>query len=258
MAKRFDPARLFEPWSGPVMGMKYRSDEAELDAIRIRKKGMSVFGVSVAQARRPEFVEWLELAFERDLVVALHKSTTTLSNPEHVFISMFVSRPEELWRVPAYMAVWDTAFVDGRWSDASENLVSHLLGYTASERKHHIDRGREYQPAWTAGTAFALLTSTQRAVVGSVGRRCFGPAETLDGLVLFVGSGVLRRDAFSRVPEGMTLARVGIEMATFRELFPSRRPAPRLWERTLDAASATILNRGLVSNVQFLTRSGWR
>lgn len=257
MSKPFDARTLFEPWTPPARGDGYDSDEAELDAVRARTKGMSMFAGTVAQVSRPGFVEWLELAFDRELVVTLRRPRPTSRKRDQQSMEMFVARPEELWRVPAYLALWETAVTDGRWSDAAEDLSSHLLGYSAAERRRHLDRARAERPAWTAGTVYALLDASQRAAVESVGRRCFGPAAAVDGLRLFVAEGVLRRDALARVPKGLVLARAGLRWAEHRALFPATRRR-RTPERTLDARTAATLNRGLVSSVQLLTRAGWR
>lgn len=233
MPARFDPARLFES----PRPARASSDAAELDAIAAGTKPMSLF-----VAAEDEVADYLALAVARGLTVTVHPETAL--DQLHVF----VARPEEHWRIPAYLALWETAFVDGRWSDASENLAGYLLGYTRRQRKAWLAAQHQAFPAWTSTTVYAIVEAAQRAAIDEVGRRCFA-----SGLELFVAPGrVLRSTAVARVPRGHTLARAGIDPAVARRVFGA---ADR---RALTRPLATLVNGGLRSNVQFLTRSGWR
>lgn len=238
------------------------TDESAFDANKAGKKGMSYYSWTTGAIDHRDFREILELAFDRDLVVTLRRDEPWGPwTGDHQALDIFVSRPEELWRVPAWLALKETAFVDGRWSEAAENLQSYLLGYTKTQREHWIEARRETDPAYTCATIYALLDRSAVAAVESVGRRCFGPNDSIDGLPVFFHRGnVLRRDARSRVPRGYTLARAGLQWAAFHELFGKWDEMKKrgLIERTIDARAARTLNANLLSNVQLLTRSGWK
>jgi hypothetical protein len=247
MGKRFDAARLFEPWRAPRHPKPYPTDESALDAVQAGKKGMEMFPIAMGDLAEPrsELARWLKLAVERDLVVVLERG------------HLFISRPEELWRIPAYLALWKTAFVDGRWSDVAENQLSYLLGYTAQQRKRWIESQRQHTPAWTCATAYALLNAKQRAIAESVGRRCFGPPESIEGMSLFSPAGEeLRKNALAQVPRECTLARVGLARNAHTAIFG--KPKRGVTERKVTRKLAPVLSAGLHSNVQFLTRTGWK
>ncbi len=230
---KWNPARLFER----LRPEPHHDDEASLDAVARGTKGMSMFVSSEG-----DLPHWVVLAAKRSLVVALHVDGTSPKDPIHVFLA----KPEELWRVPAYLALWNTAFVDGRWSDASENLAGHLLGYTKAQRKAWLAARRHAQPAWTCATIYAVLSAEQRDVVEALGRRCFGA----DRVTLFRHRGTLKPTAFAQIPRDHTLARAGLASEVADRLFGSKDSTKTL--------SATRINAALRSNVEFLTRSGWR
>lgn len=236
----FDPARLFESPRLP----RAPSDASELDAVAAGKKAMSMF---VSSSDPDELAEWVALAAARNLVVTFHADPTL--DETHVF----VARSDQQWRIPAYLALWETAFVDGRWSDASENLAGHLLGYTKAQRKAWIAAQHQAFPAWTAVTVYALISAEERARVEALGRRCFGTDAELQGMSVFIQrGGVLRRTALSVIPRDHTLARVGLDLDAARALFGTATT------RAMTKRLAATLNSRLLSNVQFLTKSGWR
>jgi len=220
MTRKLDPAALFETWKRDARLDPFPTWKAHLDAVRAGTKGMSIFDLTVGELGGEEARELMRLAFERDLVAVLQRD-------DHVF----VARPEELWRIPACLALWKTAFEDGRWSDAAEAQMSLLLGYTDAQRRAWLAAQRARHAAWGSPTVYAILTADQRRAVVATGKRVL-----VDGMRLFhPGDRVLKRDAFRKLPAGATLARVAV-----REL-------------VTDSADAA-----LASNVQFLTRSGWR
>lgn len=261
MAKRFDAAQLFEPWKerrGLSELAVYPTLEASLDAVQARTKGMSAFSDSVGTiAPGTHLRECLDLAAQRDLLVVLHCSPVEKLEVDRWPIDIYIARGDELWRVPAYQALWKTAFVHGRWSDAAENQASYLLGYTEEQRKLWLEASRQHRPAWTCATVYALLTSAQRKVVDSVGRRCFGPIQAITGMsLLYDGVGELKRNAFAMVPSRYTLARAGVRWAEFRTIFGKMNEA-KVYEKKVNRKVATLLNSALKSNIQFLTRKGW-
>lgn len=210
------------------------TDAAELDAVAAGRKAMSLFigdddGIA-------------ELAMARNLIVTTH------ADPRLGELHVFVTRADQLWRIQAYLALWETAFVDGRWSDGAENLAGYLLGYSAAQRKAWLAQQRQAIPAWTAATVYALVTDAQRELIESLGRRCLPP-----GLTLFTRRGeVLKASAFAKLPRGQTLARAGLEIAAANKLFGTAT------SRALTVKQAPAINAALLSGVQLLTKTGWR
>lgn len=231
----FDPARLFERPRSP-RGVS--SDAVELDAVAAGKKPMAMF-----VGDDDEVAQWSAHAGTRNLVATCH------ADPKLGEVHVFVTRADQLWRIPAYLALWETAFVDGRWSDAAENLASFLLGYSKAERKAWLARQRHAFPAWTAATVYALLTDPERAVIEGLGRRCFGSQP----VTLFTRrDGVLKASAVTQLPRGQTLARAGLDVATAHRLLGTATT------RALTTKQVATVNAAMLSNVQFLTKSGWR
>jgi hypothetical protein len=64
--------------------------------------------------------------------------------------------------------------------------------------------------------------------------------------------GTLRRDAWKRVPPGLTLARAGLARDAFDRLFGAKRVTA-----TATRKHAASIQGGLASRVELLTRSGW-
>ena len=235
MVKRFAPARLFERPRSP---RAVTSDAAELDAVAAGKKPMAMF-----VGDDDEVAQWSALAGARNLVATHH------ADPKLGEVHVFVTRSDQLWRIPAYLALWETAFVDGRWSDGAENLASYLLGYSRAERKAWIAQQRQAFPAWTSATVYAVLTDDERAVIEGLGRRCFGAQR----ITLFTHrDGVLKASAFGQLPRDTTLARAGVDVAVAQRLFGTATT------RAVTITQVRTINAALLSNVQFLTKSGWR
>ncbi len=266
MQPGFNFARLFEraPYSKRKRVL-YPNMKAHLDGMRSGKKaGLSLFGfpVSYMTERGPDYLELLKLAFERELVVVLHNNSIKNVPLERQCPNVFVARPEELWRLPAWIALWDTAMFGGTWTDGAEAQASLLLGYTRSERAAWIERMRELRAAYTGLTTYALLSPEQTRRVRSLGQRCFGDADDLSAITLrFKRNDYgLRPNAYRLIPRDLTLARVALVGATFRKLFGDY----KTWKRreVIDARVperlAAEFNRALTSRVHLLTPKGWR
>ena len=261
MSRKFNPASLFEAWKPDPRLAPYPTLRSNLDAVQHGKKGMSSFGFPVGSmiAGDREYVALLREAYARNLVVVLHNRAIPGLPFERQEPHVFIARAEELWRIPAYLTLWDTAFVDGAWSNASEALHSTLLGYTKEQRSYWLARRRRDDAAYTCRTVYSLLTDRQRRAVVSVGKRCFGPAEATQGLALFfpVGDVQLKRNARRLLPRGVTLARAGLAWEASDALFGRPRRTRGVVAATVPPKLAQSTNAALRSNVEFLTRSGW-
>lgn len=209
-------------------------------------------------AMRDDVPEWQALAHARGLAITVTETPTPGLSREDRWVNVFVGRPEEMWRVPAVLALRETAFVDGVWSDAAENQMSYLLGYTTKQRAAWLAARRRDRPAWTCATVYTLLDSSGLALVESVSRRCLGSAALIAGTDVFFHGYPIKPRALSLVPKGHTLARFGLRWSAFEELFWSlRKPKRGLTSRTLTAKSAATLQAGMTSNVQLLSSRGW-
>ncbi len=265
MVKRFDANKLFERWKvrrGPKS--VYTSDAAEADAVAAGSKGMAMYSTAVGSLAPAGFdlTYWLEQAMQRELVLTLRVNKVPKWPFDQQPVTVYVSRAEELWRVPAHIALRETAFVnDGRWSDSAEDLHSHLLGYTPAQRKQWLKQRHQDGPAWTCATIYVLLTKVQRKLVESVGRRCLGPDDQLEGMtLLWHRGGVLKQNVLPQLGRDQTLARFGLRWDTFFEIFGKFETMPKygLHARPLTTELASNINAEMLSNVQFLTKSGWR
>jgi hypothetical protein len=282
MRRTFDLSRLFEARldEDRRKAAPYRTLAAELDAVRARRKPISMFPLA-----RPG-VEPADDAFLRTLLrAAAARGLGVLVEPgepgelaglprQARGVTAYALALDQSWRVPAIAALWKTALEDGRWSDAAERHLSYLLGYSARERRVWIAQLRHRVAAWGARTSYALLDRARLALVDQLGRRCLGPAPAIEGLTFFVhGRGhALRRDAARLAPRGLAIARVGLDEAAYARLFGGasagrRRGGGRLQppddargviEAVAGARAAAAIAAGLRSNVELLTAAGWR
>ena len=264
MGRKFNVAKLFATgWKHDPKLALYTTFKSHLDAMSTgRKKGLSLFGFVMNDVTRErDLLALLELACDRGLVVVHYNEPMPGVAFERRDDRVFVARPEELWRVPAWIALWKTAFADGRWSDAAEAQASLLLGYTEKQRARWLAARREHQPAFTCATVYALLTAEQKRRVRALGQRCFGDDKQLASITLLrkrSDYGV-RPDAARLVPRDLTFARVGLRWATFRKVFPKAwNGHQEIVETRVAGRLAGEVNRGLTSNVQLLTARGWR
>lgn len=241
----------------------YRTLAAELDAVRARRKAISMFPL----ARPGE--EPADDAFLRALLrQAAARGLSVLIEPDgHPGlpraargVTAYALGLDQAWRVPAIAALWKTALEAGPWSDAAERQLGYLLGYSERERRTWIAQLRHRIAAWGARTVYALLDRERRALVEQLGRRCLGPAPAIAGLSLFVHSRghALLRDAARRLPPGLVIARVGLAEPAYARLFGGRRPARGVIAATAGAREAAAIAAGLRSNVELLTGAGWR
>ena len=164
--KPFNLERLFEPRTPPTG--PYPTFEAELDAIREGKKHVSIFCPMLEDLVEPgsQYFEILNAAFQRGLVVIVHAFQELLPN---VHPEVFVTRPDQVWRVPALRAVSEALSTRGvadrdrrdeRSLLALELQQSVLLGYTAAQCKAFVERLRQREDG-----LYVLLTAEQKARV---------------------------------------------------------------------------------------------
>lgn len=242
-------ARLFEPARVHLRRFRhpYPTLRAELDAIASDDKGMSFYPASLRQLRADD--ELLRGAFDRGLAVVLYDQRIP-SKPHD--ISVYIARPDQLWRVPAHVALWDTAFVgDGRWSTAAEAQEGLLFGYTEGQRAAWRASIQRRQAAFGCATLYTLLDRAQRRSIAALGHRSFVPDEPVS-LFWHPSSHELRPDAWKRVPKGTVLARVAVRWKPLRRWFAGKRRITQI-----DVTGAKI-NSELVTDIEVMTAKGWK
>ncbi|MGE5182917.1 MAG: hypothetical protein ACM31C_12675 [Acidobacteriota bacterium] len=264
MRRKFDAATLFEKHRHDPKLVPYKTLKSVLDAVRSKKKALyfTGFPISCFGSGDPDFGELVHMAVERDLAVLIHnhRNSFPLERQEP---DVFVLPLDQAWRVSALAALNETAFEgERRWSAAAEAQRSHLLGYTAKQRADWLASHRERRPVSGCNTIYTLLTKDQRQTVLDVGKRCFGSADSLDGMHFFFHRQheYVKRNAASLVPKGLTLARVGLAWKVTWTLFGHFKEwKPRgLVSATISKKLAPTVTAGFESNVQFLTRRGWK
>jgi hypothetical protein len=262
VSRAFDLASLFDRTRFVDRLAPYSTYAAELDAVASGKKGISRIGWSLRNIADygKDFAKLLEMAFDRRLVVLLEEYR---KHPApHREPRVYILRLDQIWRVPALNALWDTAFVSGSWSFSSEAQESLLLGYTPSQRKAWMAAMRHERPAQGCNVVFTLMTADQRDRVVDLGRRCFGEPSMVDGMKFFFHRDyvAMQKNAFRLVPAGLTLARVGLEWKTSEALFGPWKALKRHGVVTAVASKKLVprINESLRSNIEFLTRSGWK
>jgi len=254
-------SRLFEARLDEDRRAPYRTLAAELDAVRAGRKAISMFPLArpgAAPADDAFLRALVRAATARGLGVLVEPGPAGLGEPG---VTAYALRPEQSWRPPAIAALWKTALEGGAWSEAAERQLSWLLGYPERERRAWIARLRHRVAAWGARTVYTLLDRAQRAAIERLGRRCLGPAAAIEGLTFFVhGRGhALRREAARLAPQGLAIARVGLDEAAYARLLGrGGRGGRGVIAAVAGARAAAAIARGLRSNVELLTAAGWR
>jgi len=253
LAKLFETRARWDPKLIP-----YKTWRAELDALEAGRKGMSVFGFPMDEVVRGgrEFRKMIDDVLGRDLVIVLSKDELQMLRPEYQHVSVFAARPDQLWRIPAFFAVHETAFA-GRsaWTAPTEALRGLLLGYTAAQRERWIAWHRQRRAGDSCATVYTLLTHAQRRAISDAGKRYVAD---IGRLTLFARSrdDVIKPTAWRLVPRGATIARVGLAWDVYRRLFkPARRRD--VMTATIPKLLESAFHAGMRTNVQFLTRRGW-
>ena len=251
MGNKLDLAKLFEPARAHLRRFRepYPTLRAELDAIASGKKAMSLTAAALDELASGED-QVVRLAFARGLAVVLYSRGLAV---EHQVPSVFIAKPEQLWRVPAFLALEAAAFGgDARWSEAAEAQQGLLLGYTKRQRAEWRARVAQRQAGWGCRTVYTLITPARRSAIAALGHRGFDPADRVE-LFLHRGLRELRRDAWKRIPKGLVLARVGLARDASRRLFRQRTDGIEQI-----ATRGERINRHLVTNLQILTSRGWK
>jgi hypothetical protein len=262
MARKFNLASLFEPWKYDPKLDPYKTFENVLEAVSSGKKALWRDGWAVAalQAGDPDFGDFVRNVLEHGLAITLTPSQLGRES-EHMEARVYVLRLEQTWRIFALEALHQTTFAEGRqWTYAHEAQESLLLGYSAKQRADWL-ASHQHRGFHSGGrTLYAVLSRDETRLVQSLGKRCFGPADIVDGMTFYYHSGdvLLKKDAIKRLPKGATLARASVHWRAIEPLFGPWKKMRGLVRATATKKTAASMSAQLLSKVELLTRSGWK
>ncbi len=264
MARRFDPEQLFEVFRSSKHELEnhpYPTLRAELEGGKSRRKPLSRYSTNVAGLTDDYAVKHMFRAFDHGLVVTLYNCARFEKRPfGDQPVTLFTSRPEELWRVPAVLTWslgWDLAPLH-RTRDVHESL---LLGYSPTQ----IERWHRHHDSIERFYVYSLITRAEKARVIDLGHRCFGSAKEITGSTFFMYfGGPLKKTARRFLPKELTLARTKCNASLLRSLLGD--PERELWRRRrvplirvrVSSQQAHAVNRAMRSRVELLTSTGWR
>jgi hypothetical protein len=231
----------------------------ELEAVRSRKKGMSVFSFPRSETGGDNYKELLTVASQLGLLT-VHQNEHVLHTPERDIVYIFVLHPEESWRVPAYILT-RKCLRTYAWSDGAEYLESALLGYNEEEISFWLKRKHQTRVSWTGLTIYVLLSRQQQTMMTKLGMRCIDPDTLIEPITVFHMREhmQLKKDAIHSIPANMVIGRVSVKQAKFLKLFEHTfSSAEPLIIATLSADDVASINPALDSNFEFLDVDGWR
>jgi hypothetical protein len=245
-----DLSRLFERRRWDPKLFPYKSWRAELDALARGRKGMSIFGCTLKELERGGYDDVLTQSLRRNLVFAIANSELGARSA-----CIYIARPDQLWRVPAHLALWATAVTTGPWSSSSEALEGLLLGYTPAERKRWLAARRERYAGERGANVYTLLTPAQKQGIVATGNRYLGDTSKLTVFAHVEQRNVDRRTA-QRLLKGVTMGRFALDWAFYDRLFKSSSKRGVV-TASIPSKLAPTFHAAVHSNVQFLTRRGW-
>ncbi|MBA3503782.1 MAG: hypothetical protein M4D80_23655 [Myxococcota bacterium] len=252
MAKRFDIRTLFEKkrsWQRPDY-TGFRSIYEELDAVHMGKKAISVEWPLRDWVESQEFIDVIAYAHDRGLMVVLDPNPNEHMPRDRQPMRAFILRTEEMWRIPAIRALESVR--------CDEGVTSTLFGYSKKQIRRHLEYRYWCRPEGRYGDVYyALLAKDQRDDVIALGHKAFGDPT---GLVFFECGLEMKRDAWSRVPKHVTVARFLMTTTLGWKIVgdaTKRRLASTVYSNVVPKKLAPQINQELGSPIEFLTRRGW-
>lgn len=254
-----DLSTLFEEGISIV---KYEDIRRELEAVAAGSKALSFFQFpSLSVETHPFYTELRQIAFELDLYTVIIPVNETDPNPRLRVANVFLTKPNELWRIPAFSA-FKNVFEDYKWSDAAEHFESALLGYSQDDISNWLKTRSRSQISWRGQTIYFLLKSTDAAGIHALANRCIDPRLNSESILSFFNhnQNPMRKDACDLVLDDCVLARVSVCQPFFREIFGRQKSIPDSDIATCLLNSETIskMNASLESNFQFLSDGTWK
>lgn len=235
----------------------------ELDAVRDRTKGVCMVSYLAHSVEEGDenYLHFVREAMERGLALAHHAAPPPPAlGPEYRHVYVFALYPNEMWRVPAYMAVHSVMRNEYGWSAGLEHLDSIILGYDEASIEAWMARGRRLRVDWGGRALYLVMPRSLAEAMVPMAMRCFPPDAALDQVVaLFpVEQLEIRPDAGRLVARDAIVARVSASTDLLLSIFgAATEPRTGTLSRRLDAISAPILNQGICSRIEVLGESGW-
>jgi hypothetical protein len=253
-----DLDNFFEPQT-PIVRC-FESLKEELESIKIRNKGMSVFHFPSSDIDGDKYKKLAEIALGLRLLLIHHQSHVSFKDISYDQITCFIVHPEETWRVPAYLLT-NKAFEGHIWSESAERLISTLLGYSEENISLWIKHKRNARFNWSGATVYLLMDKEQRNLISRLSMRCIDPQSMIAPITAIYSRDhqLLRHNAIDMVPMGMVIGRVSIKPRAVAILFEKELTAEQpLISISISAENVDLLNQSLDSNFQFLDVEGWR
>lgn len=241
---------------------RYDSTKEELAAIAAGIRGMSVFLFdSSSVLTHPLYIELCQIAFELNLSIVIITKSEISTSLKLKMAHVFLTRPTELWRVPAY-SLFKGVFEQYDWSNAAEHFEGMLLGYSNEDMLKWLCARADTRIGWTGKTVYLLLSSAQAISVRAHGKRYIDPEEVVRPIDIFFSRrhNRVRKDAENLILENITLARVSVWESFFRELFADkiRHIKSDIVTALLTQEKAAKMNSVLESNFQFFESGSWK
>ncbi len=226
----------------------------ELEAVAGLRKGISVHVLSGDQL--DEIGSFKQTARHLNLVTQV--VTETLDAVSEVLL--FAYRPEQSWRVNAYLWSRSTLFRYG-CSDGLEALTSRILGYSEEQFSEWIAHHRAGRIGWAGPTRLLLMSRQQRQDLVALYGRVL-PKDCNPPIICFYSLNqrhVLRPDAQDCIGDRFLVRASFVATALsneFESVYARRRKADVL------AVACTLemvdqLNNAMTSPVQFRVGEQW-
>jgi hypothetical protein len=238
------------------------STREELEAVAAGNKALSFIQFpSLSLGTHPFYPELRQIAFELDLYIVTKSANETEPDPRLRVANVFLTRPMELWRIPAFSS-FKKVFEEYDWNDAAEHFESVLLGYSEEDISKWLETRARSQISWRGRTFYLLLSSTDADGVRALAKRCLDPRLITQPILAFFNrqQNPMRTDADGLVSSGCVLARVSVRQSFFRDLFgrPTAQSDSDVSTALLTPETAAKMNSALESNFQFLEAGTWR
>lgn len=253
----FDLDELFEVWD---RYSTYASLEDEMRAIAAGVKPMSFFAFPDADKNTDRlYLEVTGTASRLKLLSIERKGLDPEYEGPIPHTYLFIIRDEkEAWRVPAFLFAMRVG-----WSDAIDELISRLLGYTDLEVQRWRDDSSRFHVNSKGATVLFLVSSMRAANIRMLGGRAIDPEVIVSPITAFYNlyGKVVRGDASKLISIDCELLRASVDHGFVQTLFPVsliEQPSIETAVCKIGEEQGVALNSALRSSFQFLGAAGWQ
>jgi hypothetical protein len=106
-----------------------------------------ISGMSYTSEGGSDYIQLLNMEFKRDLAVVLHNRRIPSLPWERQEPTVFIARTDQLWRIPAFVALRDTAFEDGHWSAGGKRCLGPASAIAGMKLFFHRTAYQTKKPA---------------------------------------------------------------------------------------------------------------